>query len=155
MSYPYGPPPGPVATHKDPDTAFIIEMIGGFLGFLGLGYLYVGRTNDGLARLIGWFIYNAVAWCLIVLASVVIVGLCAIPIQLAIQIGVPIWSALQLKKELTGGTYMPPASVPPMSPVIAPVPAEPPPYWPPPSPPPADQPPTDQPPPPAPPVEPR
>ncbi len=124
MSYQYNPPVSPAATPKDPDTAFIFELVGGILGFLGLGYLYVGRTNDGLIRLVGWFLYNAAAWCLIVLASTVVIGLCAIPLQLAIMIGVPIWSALRLKKELTGG--MPGAA--PMPPAIAPAGYFPPPY---------------------------
>jgi hypothetical protein len=32
----------------------LIELVGGIFGLLGLGYLYAGRTNDGLIRLVAW-----------------------------------------------------------------------------------------------------
>jgi hypothetical protein len=89
---------------KDPNTAFLIEMIGGFFGLLGLGYLWIGMTNDGLIRLIVWLVYNIVAWVVIVLLMVVIVGCLCAPIQILIQIGIPIWSAFTLKNMMTGGT---------------------------------------------------
>jgi TM2 domain-containing membrane protein YozV len=92
--------PEVVGEGKDPNTAFLLELIPGLFGFLGIGYLYVGRTNDGIIRLAAFLIYNLIAWIAIFALSLVIVGLCLIPFQLAIQIGVPIWSALQLRKEL-------------------------------------------------------
>ena len=85
---------------KDPNTAFLLELIGGFLGFLGLGNLYVGRTNDGILRLIGWFLYLGITYVIIVALSAVIIGFICIPFQLALQIGVPIWSAMNLKNSL-------------------------------------------------------
>lgn len=92
-----------MATDKDPNTAFLIELVGGFFGFLGLGYFYVGRTNDGILRLALFLVYNIIAWIVIVLFSMVIVGLLCIPVQIAIQVGVPIWSASNLKKQMTEG----------------------------------------------------
>ncbi len=89
---------------KDPNTAFLIEMIGGFFGLLGLGYLWIGLTNDGLIRLIGWLVYNLVAWVVIVLLMVVVVGCFCAPIQILIQIGIPIWSAFTLKNMMMGST---------------------------------------------------
>ena len=89
---------------KDPNTAFLIEMIGGFFGLLGLGYLWLGLTNDGLIRLIAWMVYNIVAWIAIVLLMVVVVGCFCAPVQILIQIGIPIWSAYTLKNMMTGGT---------------------------------------------------
>ncbi|GIW08685.1 MAG: hypothetical protein KatS3mg060_3490 [Dehalococcoidia bacterium] len=89
-----------VGERKDPSTAFLLELIPGLFGFLGIGYLYAGRTNDGVIRLAAFLIYNLLAWTAIVVLSIVVVGLCLIPVQLAIQIGVPIWSALQLRKEM-------------------------------------------------------
>ncbi len=127
MSYQNNPPVGPGYSPKDPDTAFLLELVGGFFGLLGLGHLYVGRTNDGLIRLVAWLLYNAAAWCLIVLTAVFIIGLCAIPVQLAIQIGVPIWSALKLKRELTG-VNAPASNVPPITPALAAIPPFHPPY---------------------------
>jgi len=85
---------------KDPNTAFLLELIGGFLGFLGLGNLYVGRTNDGILRLIGWFIYLGMSYVLIVALSAVVIGIICIPFQFALQIGIPIWSAMKLKNSL-------------------------------------------------------
>lgn len=39
---------------KDPNTAMVIEIVAGYFGFLGIGYLYAGRTAAGLLRLFGW-----------------------------------------------------------------------------------------------------
>jgi TM2 domain-containing membrane protein YozV len=87
---------------KDVNTAFLLELIGGFLGLLGIGYLYSGRTNDGVIRLILWIIYDVIAGVTISLLLTVFVGFCCIPVQLVIQIGVPLWSANELKKEMDG-----------------------------------------------------
>lgn len=84
----------------DPNTAFLIELIGGFFGLLGIGYIYVGRTNDGVLRLVLWILYDIVAFVIISLLLAVIVGFVCIPVQLVIQIAVPLWSASNLKKEL-------------------------------------------------------
>jgi TM2 domain-containing membrane protein YozV len=95
-SYPSLPP-------KDPNTAFLIELVGGLFGFLGLGYFYVGRTNDGLMRLIIFLIYNLIAYVIIVVGGSLTVGVLACicgPIQLAIQIGAAYWSASELKKQM-------------------------------------------------------
>lgn len=93
---------GTTATQRehDPNTAFVIELVGGFFGLLGLGYMYVGRTNDGIVRLIIWLIYDIIAGITIILLSSILIGLICIPFQLIIQIGVPIWSATTLKNDL-------------------------------------------------------
>lgn len=95
------------STPKDPNTAFLIEFVGGFFGLLGLGYLYDGRTNDGVLRLVGWLIYNLIAYVTIMLLLAVVVGLCCVPLQLAIQVGVPLWSANELKKQMLSGQLPP------------------------------------------------
>ncbi len=92
-------------TH-DPNTAFLIELVGGFFGLLGLGYFYVGRTNDGVVRLILWIVYDIIAAVSITLILAVIVGIVCIPIQLVIQVGVPLWSATTLKNDLLGRSRM-------------------------------------------------
>ena len=98
---------GEVATQeKDPNTAFIIELVGGFFGLLGLGYFYVGRTNEGVIRLIIWIVYDIIAAVAITVLLAVIVGIVCIPVQLIIQVGVPLWSANTLKKELLSGSQM-------------------------------------------------
>jgi hypothetical protein len=94
---------GEVTTSQhDPNTAFLIELIGGFFGLLGLGYIYAGRTSDGILRLVLWLVYDIIAAIAITALLAVIVGIVCIPIQLIIQIGVPIWSATTLKKQLIG-----------------------------------------------------
>ena len=90
-------------TDKDVNTAFLIELVGGFFGLLGIGYMYTGRTNDGVLRLILWIIYDLIAGITISLLLAVYVGILCIPIQLVIQIGVPLWSANNLKNILTSG----------------------------------------------------
>jgi TM2 domain-containing membrane protein YozV len=85
---------------KDPDTAFLIEIVGGFFGLLGLGYIYVGRTEEGVIRLIVWVIYNIVAYIAITALITIVIGCFCLPVQLAIQIGVALWSANALKKSM-------------------------------------------------------
>lgn len=84
----------------DPNTVFIIELLAGLFGFLGIGYIYVGRTNEGIIRLVLWLIYDIAAWIIITLLMAIIIGCFCIPIQLIIHVGVPLWSASSLKKKL-------------------------------------------------------
>ena len=94
----------PISSEKDPNTVFLIELIAGFFGFLGVGYLYVGRSNEGIIRLILWLLYDVIAAIIISLLIPTLIGpFCCIPIQLIIQIGIPLWSANALKKDLLNG----------------------------------------------------
>lgn len=54
-----------VSSAKDPNTAMVIEIVAGYFGFLGIGYLYAGRTAAGLLRLFGWWAFIVVAVLLI------------------------------------------------------------------------------------------
>ena len=89
----------PVHQHN-PNTAFLIELVGGLFGFLGLGHIYAGRTGDGVLRLVLWLLYSWAAWIAIALLSAILVGLVCIPVQAIIQIAVPIWSATTIKNQL-------------------------------------------------------
>ncbi|TKJ28912.1 MAG: hypothetical protein CEE40_10330 [Chloroflexi bacterium B3_Chlor] len=95
---------GPVSREGETNanTAFLIEFVGGFFGLLGIGYMYAGRVNDGVIRLVLWLIYNITAYIVIAVLTAVLVGIICIPFQLAIQVGVPLWSANALKKDLMG-----------------------------------------------------
>lgn len=42
------------ASSKDPNTAMLIEIVGGYMGLLGLGHFYAGYTLEGVIRLLGW-----------------------------------------------------------------------------------------------------
>jgi hypothetical protein len=57
---------------KDPNTAMVIEILAGYLGFLGIGYLYAGRTAAGLLRLFGW-------WAFLTLVVIGAAGLSVLP----------------------------------------------------------------------------
>ena len=94
--------PGPVAAvrKQNPETAFLIEFLAGIFGLLGIGYLYAGQTNEGVVRLVVWLVYTILAWVVIGLLSAILVGVICIPFQLVLQIGVPLWSANRLKKQM-------------------------------------------------------
>jgi TM2 domain-containing membrane protein YozV len=92
-----------MVTQRDPNTVFLIELVGGLFGFLGLGYIYVGQTNDGILRLIVWFIYNIIAYIAITLLISIFIGLVCCPVQLIIQFAIPIWSASTLKDKVVRG----------------------------------------------------
>jgi TM2 domain-containing membrane protein YozV len=87
---------------KDPNTAFLIELVGGLFGLLGLGYFYVGRTNDGVLRLIIFLFYNLIAYVILVIGGSLTfgIGCICVPIQLLIQLGVAFWSANTLKTDM-------------------------------------------------------
>lgn len=95
---------------QDPNTAFMLELIGGIVGLMGIGYIYMGRTNEGILRLVLWMGYNIAAWIIISLLSTIVIGLVCCPFQILIQIGVPIYLATQFKNELmgSGGPSQPP-----------------------------------------------
>jgi TM2 domain-containing membrane protein YozV len=94
--------PGPVVAvrKQNPETAFLIEFLAGIFGLLGVGYLYAGQTNEGVVRLVVWLVYTILAWVVIGLLSAILVGVICIPFQLVLQIGVPLWSANRLKKQM-------------------------------------------------------
>jgi hypothetical protein len=86
------PPP---ETRGAASTALVLELIFGFFGILGIGHIYTGRILLGIALMIGWWVYIAVA----VTASILTGGLLAClfgPIGLA----GPIVSAIRAR------TYM-------------------------------------------------
>lgn len=56
QSQPGYPPPQQATAPKDPTTALMLELLG-YLGFLGIGHIYAGKTNRGIALLISWLVY--------------------------------------------------------------------------------------------------
>jgi TM2 domain-containing membrane protein YozV len=57
---------------RDPFVALVLEVVGGFFGFLGLGWIYAGRPVLGVALLIGYWLLD---WAIGVTLSIVTVGL--------------------------------------------------------------------------------
>jgi TM2 domain-containing membrane protein YozV len=57
---------------RDPFVALVLEVVGGFFGFLGLGWIYAGRPAMGIALLIGYWLLD---WVLGVTLSIATIGL--------------------------------------------------------------------------------
>ena len=84
-----------------PTSIFLLEWLGGMVGLLGLGHLYIGRTQEGLIRLIWWIIWLVMVYILIYLLPFRVFAVCfCVPLHGAIQILVPFWLANRLKKEV-------------------------------------------------------
>jgi hypothetical protein len=89
------PPAGGTATtQRDPQTAMLIEAIAGIFGFLGIGHLYAGRTNTGLALLIGWWVFLGIEFVLFA----ALIGCLLLPLNII----VPIVSAIWVRNEVQG-----------------------------------------------------
>ena len=56
---------------RDPFVALMLEVVGGFLGFLGIGWIYAGRPVMGISLLIGYWLLD---WILGVTLSIVTLG---------------------------------------------------------------------------------
>src|SRR5574341_1376123 len=108
------PVPRPESTlaEKDPSTAFIVEFLGGFFGFMGLGYLYAGRIEEGVVRLVAWWVALAIGWSITGTLTAVLIGCALIPVMLVLQVAVPFWSADLLKKQMLGIAPTAPSATP-------------------------------------------
>ncbi len=43
---------------RDPFVALSLEVVGGFFGFLGIGWIYASRPAMGILLLIGYWLLN-------------------------------------------------------------------------------------------------
>lgn len=69
---------------RDPFVALLLEIVGGFFGFLGLGWIYAGRPALGILLLVGCWLLDSLgvgasiitqgAWCCILPAQNLIFG---------------------------------------------------------------------------------
>jgi len=82
-------------TGPNPDTAYIIELIGGLFGLFGLGFMYAGHTNSGTIRLVIGIGCNIVIGFLAAITAGIVACL-ALPIYVIVAIT----SAAALKKLL-------------------------------------------------------
>lgn len=112
----------PSAPAKDPNTAMVIEIVAGYFGFLGIGYLYAGRTAAGLLRLFGWWAFLALVVVAAVSFPVLLplgvfaspenvegvlgaglgLSLCLLCLLISIMLAVPVISGLMLKHSMGG-----------------------------------------------------
>jgi hypothetical protein len=79
------------AQPKDPTMGLLLELLG-YLGFLGIGHIWAGKTTRGIALLVGWWIYLTMAWLL----TIVLIGC----LMLVAAVAIPIASGLYLKSEM-------------------------------------------------------
>jgi len=79
----------------NPNTAYLVELIGGLFGFFGIGYLYAGKSSDGIIRLIAGILCNVT----VAISAALTGGICAC-IALPAYIVVAILSAQAIKNTL-------------------------------------------------------
>jgi hypothetical protein len=93
------PAPAPTVkatvTPPDVNTAFVLELVLGLIGFMGVGWMYGGHITVGAILLVGWWLAMAVG----IGGSFITVGLgCCIWIP--VQFVAPFISALILRNQL-------------------------------------------------------
>ena len=84
----------------DKNIAFIIELVGGLFGFLGIGYMYSGLIVKGVIRLLVWWVLLGIVWFAAAILSYILIGLCMMPFIIIAQVLIPIWSAFSIKNRL-------------------------------------------------------
>ena len=90
---PYAPRSGPSSPSepKDPTLAFVLEVLPGLFGVLGIGHMYAGYINRGVVLLVVWAVF--------VLAEVSTgVICCFFPLNLI----VPVLSGYWVRREMDG-----------------------------------------------------
>lgn len=94
----YGPVQNPgyaAQPQRDPTLALLLELIG-YAGVLGIGHMYAGRTGRGVALLLGWIFYGAIA----AVFFVTLVGAPLACLMLLLWPVVPIISGFWIKNDL-------------------------------------------------------
>jgi hypothetical protein len=83
---------------KDPSTGLLVELLPGLFGFMGIGYLWAGKTALGLVLLLGYWCF----WAIVGVLTVLTLGLllCFFPFFILLYFAAPIVSALLLQKRL-------------------------------------------------------
>ena len=87
--------PTAAAVSPDPNTAFLLEFVLGLFGFLGIGWVYSGRTLLGLVMLVGWWLVVASG-----LGGSLLSGGLACCLWLPVHFVAPFVSAMLLKGEI-------------------------------------------------------
>lgn len=89
---------------KDSNLAFVIELVPGLLGFLGIGHMYAGNVLRGVALLLGWGVFLTLDFVLIFILGIATLGIgfCLLPLIGLFWLAGPIASAFWLKREMDG-----------------------------------------------------
>ncbi len=93
VPYPYPVPQPTARPQKDRGLAIILEVLPGLFGILGIGWIYAGNINTGLAVLVGNLIYMAIG----AVIGVITAGI-ALCILWPLEIAILVLSATQLNK---------------------------------------------------------
>jgi len=91
-------PSGDDSLLKNPSIAFVIELVGGMAGFLGLGHLYAGRFLHAFLLLVGWWVVIFVSLTPLSILSGTLGGFAIFLVALLYL--VPVASALWLRNAL-------------------------------------------------------
>ncbi len=81
---------------KDENLAFVLEVIPGLFGFLGIGHIYSGNITRGVVLLVCYWLFVTMELGLMFVG----VGFCLTPANLIL----PLLSALWVKREMEGQT---------------------------------------------------
>jgi hypothetical protein len=73
------------AVPKDRNLALILEIMPGFFGLLGIGWIYSGNTPVGIAWLLGYGLWNLIALILAIFTAG-ISCFCALPVNIIAMI---------------------------------------------------------------------
>ena len=61
---------------KDPFVALVLEVIGGFFGLAGIGWIYAGQVGRGLIFMAGYWLFD---WALGLALTILTMGMwCAV-----------------------------------------------------------------------------
>lgn len=82
---------------KDSTTAFLVELIPGIFGFLGIGHMWSGNIPLGVGLLLGWWVFLTIE----VFSFFILIGFCFLPLNVI----VPILSAFWLKSKMEGRPF--------------------------------------------------
>ena len=88
---------------KDPEIAFILELLPGIAGFLGIGWAYSVSQSTGILLMVSWWSIFAllIATLVWIARTTGTIGVLAIlPFVMTIGIGIPVFSALRVKQRV-------------------------------------------------------
>jgi hypothetical protein len=100
---PYGQPPYGQPSYgqppKDPTVGLLLELIG-FVGFLGIGWIWAGETATGVALLVGWLIFLPIYYVICFFLMFIVIGFCLLPLPLLVPIisGVVLMNRLKARQ---------------------------------------------------------
>jgi hypothetical protein len=88
---------------KDPDVAFILEVLVGIAGVLGVGWMYSGNVRRGVLLIVSWWsVLAALIVALMYAARAVgVVGVLGIlPAVMTVGVGGPVLSGFRVRRRL-------------------------------------------------------